>query len=240
MQAQLGRTINVTSMSDDFDDVWTPVPKPAPEPLTMPEDLMAMSVAWHRIRNAPGPDAVNATSVADRELIQHVTIADRNVANDIREYYSKKIMWASLHGVKTSKFKTDLGTFLHGDGKTYLETDLPMLFRIPEFYYYDLQIEKLVEGSKKPTVKYHMRNKSAALTPVKYMYKTRRSTKLHEYWFTDEDKVLHMVVLQHQNPLQHIWDRMFFKQEPMTINGFTTVAKRADVMIVQIANWTLE
>ena len=102
------------------------------------EDLLALSVAWFRLRKnrtlTPYP---MIESLTDENLFKSLTEEDRLMANTIRDYYSKKIMVMALKEIKLTKFREDLSKFIHSDGKLFVDDMLPLVFRLPEFYEYD-------------------------------------------------------------------------------------------------------
>ena len=68
------------------------------EILEIDEDLLALSTAWKRLRDThnSGGTYTPISTLLDKELFNHVTIDDRQKANEIRDYYSKKIMMWKL------------------------------------------------------------------------------------------------------------------------------------------------
>ncbi len=58
------------------------------------EDVLALSVAWKRLRDTKDKSShhIGITSLLDDNLFRRVEEPDRVRANEIRDYFSKKIM----------------------------------------------------------------------------------------------------------------------------------------------------
>ena len=87
------------------------------------EDVLALSVAWKRLRDNKDKSShyIGITSLLDDNLFRRVEESDRVRANEIRDYFSKKIMLWSLKGIKLTKYRQDLSTFIHGNDKKITE-----------------------------------------------------------------------------------------------------------------------
>jgi hypothetical protein len=112
------------------------------------EDILALSVAWKRLRDTTdesiqnGSLHIKVTTLLDDHLFRKIEESDRIRANEIRDYFSKKIMLWTLKSVKLSAYRQDLNKFIHGDGKKVTEELLPLIYRLPEFYEYDIQFDQ--------------------------------------------------------------------------------------------------
>ena len=178
--------------------------------LEIEEDLLALSCAWQRLRKAAllDPTAyVSVSKVTDRVLIDKLTQADHDKAQAIRDYYSKKIMLWKLKGDKISKFRDDMNTFIHSDGKIFREDMCPLAYRLPEFYDYDSEFDKLTNTYNKK-VRQEPRNQreNKKLSLVKTFIIGKKYSKRKEYWFIDEHNDLVNMSFVHDNPLIPLLD----------------------------------
>ena len=109
------------------------------------QDLLALSVCWARYRKVKDEHGLRPviTKLLDSDLFRLVSEDDIAQANTIRDYYSKKIMVWKLKNIKLTPFREDMNTFIHGDGKMFKENMLPLVYRLPEFYEYDIEFEKM-------------------------------------------------------------------------------------------------
>jgi len=193
--------------------------------LEIDEDLLALSCAWQRIREVNKKnDATQYVSVAkltDTALFKRLTQQDHDKAALIRDYYSKKIMMWKLKEQKLSKFREDMNTFIHTDGKIFREDMMPLAYRLPEFYDYDTEFDLLTATYNKK-VSQDARNdrNDKELKLVKTFVVGKKYSKRKEYWFIDENKDLVTMSFLHDNPLLSLMD--YHSTGTFKINGMFT------------------
>ena len=208
------------------------------------EDILALSVAWKRLRdikNEGGSLNVSVTTLLDDNLFRKIEEPDRIRANEIRDYFSKKIMLWTLKSVKLSAYRQDLNKFIHGDGKKITEDLLPLIYRLPEFYEYDIQFDQF-----KREVNLEITNfsnidslkKITTLTPVTSFYKTNKRVKHFEYWLKDSNDNAHLITIEPKNPLKHIWDTMFANGQ-LRIEATCYPKKYDELQYYQLLNWSV-
>jgi hypothetical protein len=190
------------------------------------EDLLALSSAWYRLREETkqGKPYVSINKILDKELFNHVTEEDRNLASSIRDYYSKKIMMWRLKGQKLSKFREDMNTFIHNEGKVFKEDMCPLAYRLPEFYHYDIDFEQLANEHSKLIKERGFPVQSKTLKLKKTFMVNRRHSKRKEYWFSDQLDNLVTLSVTHDNPLLSLLD--LHGQSPMTLTGKFNIRER--------------
>ncbi len=203
-------------------------------------DMLAISVAWKRLRDS---NEATVSSLLDESLFDAVTLEDLTLAESIRIYYQQKLIKLRLlDNRKLSKFRADLSIYINGPGTTFNESDLPMIYRLPEFYEYDISLDHIKQG-----VKMHMPIKSnfgannnftKTLIPIKYLTRSVKKVKIHEYWLKDEQDFLHLIAIGHDNALQHIWDKEFSK-EILSIQAFFSLANQDDFQYFKPLKWKL-
>ena len=200
------------------------------------EDVLALSVAWKRLRDNKDKSTnyIGITSLLDDNLFRQVR------ANLIRDYFSKKIMLWSLKGIKLSKYRQDLNTFIHGNDKKVTEELLPIVFRLPEFYEYDVKFDSFKREIKLelPTFDLPPIKQITTLTPVTSFYKSNKRTKQFEYWLKNSNGNAYMISIEPKNPLKHIWDKMF-ANEHLRIEGTYFPKKYDELQYYQLLNWSL-
>jgi hypothetical protein len=182
-------------------------------------DLLALSICWARYRNNSDTTKPIITKLLDSELFRLVTLEDSAQANIIRDYYSKKIMVLKLKNVGFTHFREDLNTFIHSDGKTFKENMMPLAYRLPEFYEYDVQFEKMSFEYNKE-VKQHEPFKvdQRQLKFVKQLSVNTKKYKRKEYWFSDRYNNLVNINIDTSNPLLSLMD-MTVNKNDITIKG---------------------
>lgn len=206
------------------------------------EDLLALSVTWHRIRNnrevkATSPDI---TSLTDTALFGCVTEEDRVQANVIRDHYSKKLMMWALTEVKLTKFRTDLSTFIQSTGKLFTDELLPLVFRLPEFYEYDLEFTRMKSAfTTIPEGVQHTKS-HVKLFPVKNLNRKLKSGYKHEYWLKDKDGNAYLILIDHLNILKSMWDREFNKEHILINALMTCKLKQDEQTYFKLSKWEVE
>ena len=186
------------------------------------QDLLALSVCWARYRKGrdeykPHP---TITKLLDSDVFRLVSEDDIAQANVIRDYYSKKIMVLKLKNEGFTSFREDLNTFIHSDGKMFRENMMPLAYRLPEFYEYDVEFEKMSfdynREVKRMDQPYMVDTKQ--LTFVKHLLVNKKRYKRKEYWFSDRSNNLVNIDIDTSNPLISLMDMVVNKTD-ITING---------------------
>ena len=186
------------------------------------KDLLALSVCWSRYRKSrdtPGPQPT-ITKLLDSELFRLVSEDDIAQANVIRDYYSKKIMVWKLKNIKLTQFREDMNTFIHSDGKTFKESMMPLAYRLPEFYEYDIEFEKMSFEYNKEVKRQDtdFQSDKKKLKFVKKLVVNNKRIKCKEYWFSDAYNNLVSLNFETNNPLLSLFD-MTINNTDITIIG---------------------
>jgi hypothetical protein len=185
-----------------LDEMFLEIEKPSERLVEHPTDSLAISCKNFRIRQATNKYP-NAYEISD---------VDRQMANDIRDYYSKKLMVRTLKGKPISKFRQDLSTYLTNNYTVrYLEKYEGMVYRLPEFYAYDKEIDQLRIESNNTEQQTGIGIRT--LTPVKKLVSTNKSGTVFHYWFHDSKKHLYKMYVNKDNELQPLFDGVFEKDE---------------------------
>lgn len=210
------------------------------------EPILALSSAAHRIFR----DNKIHYKLTDRDLFGKVTPEDKVMADQIKDYYSKKVMMWKLKGNgQLSPFRDDMNKLIHSDGLTFKESMIGIAYWLPVFYQYDIDMD-LIKMNINTNQNFEQMNKDGkpgvlklteTLTPIKRLDRKTKRSKLHEYWFKSGDShnagvVIH---LEEKNQLQHLWDKLFNLKEPMKIEGFYSRRRRDDFEFYSITNWSV-
>jgi hypothetical protein len=207
-------SLNWQNLSFDNDPVPLHVKKYTV--LEIEEDLLVLSVVWQRLRNEKKSQPLGISTVLDRTLLDNVTQDDRVRAESIRDYYSKKFTVWSLNGMKLSNFREDLKIFIHSDGKIFTENMRPLVYRLPEFYDYDIEFDNMFSEHNMKVSRHGLNDKiTKKLTFTKKLIKRTRLNTMHEYWFTDEFDNLNLLSLRKETPLLSLLDLCI--REPIVI-----------------------
>jgi hypothetical protein len=203
------------------------------------QDLLSLSVCWARYRKArdiSGPQPT-ITKLLDSELFRLVTEEDIAHANVIRDYYSKKIMVLKLKNEGFTAFREDLNTFIHSEGKTFKESMLPLAYRLPEFYEYDVEFEKMAFEYNREV----KRNDDPHVVTVKQLKFVKKLSvnnkrqKRKEYWFSDRHNNLVNINIDNSNPLLSLMD-MTVNKNDITIKGNFRKSSRDGSEYLKVSN----
>jgi hypothetical protein len=215
-----------------------------------PEDILALSVAWRKIRKHGS--SFDITSLLEQKLFERLTVEDRETANVIRDYYSKKIMMWKLKGKELTSFRKDLNTFVHNDGMKFKKEMIGLAYYLPEFYAYDSELDTVREQVKtKDLVTSDVKKllplvpklsiASKKLTPLKRINRVTKRINQMQYWFKDnETDGAVLIDIDSKNPLEHIWNNIFDNSHNLIVKGKYYTKDREDFEYFNIKNWSLE
>ena len=204
------------------------------------EDILALSVTWHRLRLSGINTIERPTTLTDNILFGEINQEDRDRANTIRDYFSKKIVMITLRGQNLSSFRKELNTFIHGDCKVFKEELLPLVYRLPEFYDNDIQHDEMFRDFNKhfeDTSKLWRGTKT--LKPVRKFFINLKTKKFLEYWLKDENNRGYRIEIPFENKLNHLWEH-FFKQETIPILGAYRYSEHDGITYYQIKDWEID
>ena len=213
------------------------------------EDILALSVTWHRLRplishgisNIVNPSN-RPTKLTDAVLFKEMIQEDRDKANVIRDYYSKKLMMFTLKGQPLTNYRKDLNIFIHGDCKIVKEEMMPLVYRLPEFHEYDVELDEMFleldtrfEGSEIAfsTIR--------TFYPVKKFTVKRKSRKFVEYWLKDEENKPYKIEIDSNNELMHLWDYFYDKGKfhEITLDTVIRFSNRDSISHYKLIKWKL-
>jgi hypothetical protein len=213
ISAQSIQTINLNSLANISSDGLLAQINPHVKKyqvIEIEEDLLALSTTWKRLRDQckNGGPHPNISKLVDRELFSKVTEQDREQANMIRDYYSKKIVMWKLKDQQLTKFREDMNSFIHSNGKVFKEDMYPLVYRLPEFYEYDTQFESISnEHSKLITDNPKGKIEKKLKLQKTFNVDSSRTGKRKEYWFSDENDNLVLMSFRTDNSLLSLLDR---------------------------------
>lgn len=238
---------NVTTVSlDDFWDTKDYHPQIKKyEVFESPEDVLALSVAWKRLRDK----GVSPTGkLLDKTLFDRVTQEDRDKAGIIRDYYSKKFMLKALigDGKELSPFRKEVSKIINSDGKLVSKDAFGPVYYLPIFYEYDTDLDYVkscvtinqdFKNSKVPSVVSNI----VDLQPIKRIVKKSKNITTVEYWLKNNNKhnSANVITITKDNPLLHVWDHIFNTTEVLQIQGGYEQKRLDNFEYYSIKNWQL-
>jgi hypothetical protein len=207
------------------------------------DDVLAISCAWKRLRDI-NPNDFSHNRLTDKKLFHSITTEDRELSKIIRDHYSKKLMMLTLKGTQLTSFRKDLNIFIHGDFNRATDELFPLIYRLPEFYEYDIKLEEIKlsledRPNKTKLEKYHGKQISFTLSPITSIKKHNKRMKVMEYWFKEKSNTPVLIQLDPKNPLLHIWDMMFNSEKVLQISGLPFIKHLDDFEYLSIKNFKL-
>jgi len=205
-----------------------------------PIDLLALSSAWKRLRDA-GTAQGRIGKLLDKDLFESLISEDYSHAERIRDYYSKKIVMWKLKGERMSNYRNDLCTFVHSDGTKFREEMLGLAYYLPAFYEYDNQLDEVRLQVEPPCLaKNPMINSSRTLTPIKRIAQKTKRASVVQYWLKDtRNDYAVMIQIEAKNQLEHLWNHVFNTSDLIEINGNFHLKQRDNFEYLSVTNWEL-
>lgn len=203
--------------------------------------LLQASQAWYRIRSGNDIKMRAFSSIDEPQLQAMVTISDRERAQEIHEYYSQKLLMLYLTDVPLTTFRKELYQLLTTETTT--SEFFPMLYRLPEFYEYDLQfscMKKHMTGQRSGGEYWVSRyRKSTPLHPIKSITRRLKKGIQHEYWFTDVNLGAVKLTLDDNNGCKPLWDQAFSRSNMNVIVKSATIRNQDGLHYADVTKWTL-
>ena len=205
-----------------------------------PIDLLALSSAWKRLRDA-GTAQGRIGKLLDKDLFESLISEDYSRAERIRDYYSKKIVMWKLKGERMSNYRNDLCTFVHSDGTKFREEMLGLAYYLPAFYEYDNQLDE-VRLQVEPTgiAKKPMINSIRTFIPIKRIIQRTKRISAIQYWLKDtKNDHAAMIQIETKNQLEHLWNHVFNTSNLIEIHGNFHLKQRDNFEYLSVTNWEL-
>lgn len=209
------------------------------------EGLITLSVAWNRFRNLRNAHdrstyGLQIESMTSKDLFEFVSEEDRSIAEQIKNYYSKKFMLLKLKNINFTGYREDLNELIHGDDKKVTDDQFALVYYLPEFYEYDVEFDNLVLEHNKEVTRVKntgivVGSQEKNIKLLKTFQIRRKRFRRTELWFTDDDKNLINLNTDLNNPLLSLLE--LHSQEPLKVNGFFGTRKRDDYEYFEMSNF---
>lgn len=209
------------------------------------EDLLTLSVAHKRLlseRISLLAKSFSFKNILDSVIFENLNDNDREIASTIRKYYSQQIVMWALKGIKLTSFREDLKTYLNGEGNKFVENTIPLVTKLPYFYDYDIKLDEIkrefttdLSGYNPITTNIPDKH-SYILTPIKSLFRKTKKTKCIEYWLKDNYNRAYKIEIEHNNPLQPLWDKTF-NSSKLEILSYIKVKRLDDLNYFHMFGW---
>lgn len=209
------------------------------------EDLLTLSVAHKRLmveKISLLAKSFSFKNILDSTIFENLNDNDREIASTIRKYYSQQIVMWALKGIKLTSFREDLKTYLNGEGNKFVENTIPLVTKLPYFYDYDIKLDEIKRefttdpNGYKPITTNIPDKHSYILTPIKSLFRKTKKTKCIEYWLKDNYNRAYKIEIEHNNPLQPLWDKTF-NSSKLEISSYIKVKRLDDLNYFHMFGW---
>lgn len=205
-------------------------------------DILARSHAWYRLRQ-DGNGGGHINTLTSNVLTVNLKFEDYAAANKIRDYYSKKLVLWQLKGKTLSPFRKCLADFLTTDVSEYQNEYSGIIFRLPEFYYYDTILdthkEETFVNTPKPSENPHA-YESKKLKPVVKLTRKSRSNDSMVFWYEVEGTgCAAKIHIDIKNPLLKLWENLFDSNQVVTIFGHYFINHTGNFDHYSVEKWRI-
>jgi hypothetical protein len=148
------------------------------------------------------------------EVKARLTGDDFNDAEDIKTYYSKKLMWSSLKDSRLSDYRTHLMSYLAHPKTILSRKEVGMIVSLPYFYAEDQVMDLIAKNYQVADCPHVKPNLKKFTRELAYVHQTSRwinKKKFIFYWFADDNKFVYNIQLEEGNLL-----RKFFEDAVLT------------------------
>jgi len=185
----------------------------------LPVDILLLSATLHRMKS--NPTQILGMRLTDKQVLESITEQDKEYTKALRDYYSKKFLWWTLNEVHLTNFRQDLKHLINSDGTLIKENIMPLAYKMPEFYEYDMSFDTIM-SEHNTVIKSTEQRKVCTkhLTHVRTFYKKRKHMSQYEYWFVDDNDNLNVMIINKDNPLKSLLDLVSSK--PIQIDAIFT------------------
>lgn len=193
-----------TMQKDDLDSLFNQTYQESPvsfdvNPLVLSVRLKKMSIAepamWRQLQ--------------DPEVKAQLTGEDFNEAEAIKNYYSKKMLWAMLKDGKLSSFRSDLLQLLEHPKSILSKKEIGMFVRLPYFYQEDQILDSIARQYRVINCPDARPNLQKITRELVYIHSTSRwmnKKKQTFYWFGDDNRFVYNIQIEESNPLRKFFE----------------------------------
>jgi hypothetical protein len=180
-------------------------------------DLLKTSIASYRLYKDDTSHRFQSFEFLHRFFIENnsYTEEDERLVEVISNHFLNQIMLTELKHGNISKWQTGVREWLSTDRTIYANEQQGLIYRLPEYYNDDLELEAMFTGefynySIKADNNTSLGLGVRCLLPIKRMIKNTRGYQSVQYWLKDTATGAPILLkLQRDNQLAYVWDAIF-------------------------------
>lgn len=174
------------------------------------------------------------------KIINLITDQDRVFAEVVRSYYKSKLVISKLRGDHFSEYKNALLKYLTDSPFSITERSVGMIYRLPYFYQYDMQLIEIFDGEyvdleKAPN---HLERQDIKLSFISKVDNGQKRARHYEYWFKDENNLRILVEVEKHNPVRNLWEKTIQSDE-LNINAVFEKKRKGNLEFYVARGWTI-
>jgi hypothetical protein len=184
----------------------------APEPdMAFADDPVAL--AWAAYRVYLTNPANRWADFADVE----VTVHDRAVAQEIRSYYTGRILMDTMKSKNPmSEFRKKLYGLLIGE-TGLKKKDVGLLYRLPYFYVEDTALDQVIAQTEAPKAALAQATITGTFNLIKRIQVSRRSVESVQFWLQHHKKTApFMIAVKADNPMLPLLENVLERGLPIS------------------------
>lgn len=172
------------------------------------------------------------------KIIAKITDQDRVFAESLVSYYKSKLIMAKLRGDHFTKFKTDLLKYLTDSPTSVTSKFVGMIYKLPYFYQYDMQLIEIFDGAKSDLEKVpnHLERQDINLSFISKADTGQKKARHYEYWFKDENNLRFLVEVEKYNPIRPLWEKAI-QNGDLSINSIFEKKRRDNLEFYTAKGW---
>jgi hypothetical protein len=174
------------------------------------------------------------------KIVVKITDQDRIFAEALRSYYKSKLIMAKLRGDHFTKFKTDLLQYLNDSPMTILHSYVGMIYKLPYFYQYDMELVEIFGGERIDLEKAPAKldRHDINLSFIQKADNGQKRARHYEYWFKDENNLRILVEVEKHNPIRNLWEQRI-QNGDLNINAIFDKKRRDNLEFYVAKAWTI-
>jgi hypothetical protein len=135
---------------------------------------------------------------------------DVDTAKKIRDHYEQRFMVARLANESLGGYHEKMLILLHTNQYEIHESHIKILYKLPEFYEYDMELIKLTSHLNNYVTRKlpYSKEIELKLSYVGKIYRSTRMGKYYDYWFSNEHGEPVKIPVEKSNILCSWWDHV--------------------------------
>jgi hypothetical protein len=174
------------------------------------------------------------------QIATKITDQDRVFSESLSSYYKSKLVVAKLRGDHFSDYRTALLTYLTDSPMQITERSVGMIYRLPYFFQYDMQLIEIFGGEytnlgSKPK---YVDRCDVELSFIAKANTGQKRKRTYEFWFADDSSNRILLEVEKHNPIMNLWEQTI-KSGKLNINAVFERKSKSNLEFYIAKAWTI-